>query len=147
VKQNGYFTVEAAFILPIVLWIYLFLIYQMLFQYNRCLMEQDMGTIALRGSLKTENNQVLLTELQDIYGTINQNKYVMFAPKKPHFIVSGDSITVEGDGSLLASLPPVINPEIPDGLWHAEVIYKNNRLNPVLFIRTCQKVTKAWRSF
>lgn len=49
-KKNAYFTVEAALVLPIVIAALLFVIYMMLFQYDRCLLEQDMGAIALWGS-------------------------------------------------------------------------------------------------
>jgi hypothetical protein len=147
VKQNGYFTVEAALILPVVLWIFLFLIYQMLFQYDRCLMEQDIGIIALRGSMLQQEKKELLTSIQNEYGKINQHQYVMLSRDEPHFIVSGGKITVEGGGSLMASLPPFIHLAIPSGLWKTESSFTNNRINPVLFIRTCQKVAGAWNSF
>lgn len=52
-KKNAYFTVEAALVLPIVIAALLFVIYMMLFQYDRCLLEQDMGAIALWGALVT----------------------------------------------------------------------------------------------
>jgi hypothetical protein len=147
VKQNGYFTVEAALILPIVLWVFLFLIYQMLFQYNRCLLEQDTGMIALRGSVMPLEHTDLLKAVQKEYGSINQNKYVMFRQEEPHFTVTGGAITVETGGYLPASLPPIIRPQIPDSIWRTEVTFHNDRTNPVLFIRSCQKAIDAWNSF
>jgi hypothetical protein len=147
VKQNGYFTVEAALVLPVVLWIFLFLIYQMLFQYDRCLMEQDIGIVALRGSMMQQENKELLWFLQKEYREINQYQYVMFSNDEPHFIVTGGKLTVEGAGSLMASLPPLIHPAIPSGFWKTESSFTNNRINPVLFIRTCQKASEALNSF
>lgn len=41
--MKGYFTVETSLILPMVLAVQVFLIYAMLRQYDRCLLEQDMG--------------------------------------------------------------------------------------------------------
>ena len=49
--RNAYFTVEAALVLPVVIGAILFVIYMMLFQYDRCLLEQDIGGIALWGSI------------------------------------------------------------------------------------------------
>lgn len=43
--MKGYFTVETSLILPMVLAVQVFLIYAMLRQYDRCLLEQDMGIL------------------------------------------------------------------------------------------------------
>ena len=40
-RVSAYMTVEAALIIPIVMGSILFVVYMMLFQYNRCLLEQD----------------------------------------------------------------------------------------------------------
>ena len=54
-KVDGFFTVEAAMVLSITLSAILLIIYLLFFQYNRCLMEQDMGTLALRGAVMQED--------------------------------------------------------------------------------------------
>lgn len=51
-RENAYFTVEAAMVMPIVVFVIALLIYLGLFQYDRCLREQDMGMQTLRS---TEN--------------------------------------------------------------------------------------------
>ena len=48
--KNAYFTVEAALVVPVVMGTMLFVIYMLLFQYNRCLMEQDIGAMVIWGS-------------------------------------------------------------------------------------------------
>ena len=45
--MKGYFTVETSLILPMVLAVQVFLIYAMLRQYDRCLLEQDMGILTV----------------------------------------------------------------------------------------------------
>ncbi|GFI46733.1 hypothetical protein IMSAGC019_02052 [Lachnospiraceae bacterium] len=47
-KLKGYFTVEAAFILPVVLFLYLMIILAALFLYCRCLISQDNFLLGLR---------------------------------------------------------------------------------------------------
>lgn len=47
-KQNGYFTIEASFVLPIVLFLYLLIILSALFLYCRCAISQDDYLLAMR---------------------------------------------------------------------------------------------------
>ena len=49
-KLNGYFTVEASFVIPLVLFLYMLIIVSGIFLYDRCVMSQDMYLIAFRGS-------------------------------------------------------------------------------------------------
>ena len=46
-KAGAYLTVEAALILPMVLGVIILVIYLLFFQYDRCLMEQNVGKLAL----------------------------------------------------------------------------------------------------
>ena len=57
-RYNGYFTVEAAFILPIVLFIYLLIILSTMFLYCRCVISQDDFLLGMRAGNFTwgENN-------------------------------------------------------------------------------------------
>ena len=47
--MRGYMTVEAACIMPIVLYVQIFLLYLMFYQYDRCLLEQDTVLAAVKG--------------------------------------------------------------------------------------------------
>ena len=42
-ESDAYFTVEAAILYPIILSVILLMTYLLLFQYDRCLLEQDIG--------------------------------------------------------------------------------------------------------
>lgn len=53
-RWNGYLTVEASFILPIVLFLYLLIVLCGFYLYNRCVISQDNYLIALRGSRFTQ---------------------------------------------------------------------------------------------
>ena len=48
-KFNGYFSVEASYILPIVLFLYLLIILSALFLYCRCTISQDTFLLCMRG--------------------------------------------------------------------------------------------------
>ena len=47
-KYNGYFTIEATFILPVVLFIYLIIILAAMFLYCRCVISQDDFLLGMR---------------------------------------------------------------------------------------------------
>ena len=49
-KWNGYFTIEATFIMPIILFLYLLIISAALFLYCRCAISQNNFLLAMRGA-------------------------------------------------------------------------------------------------
>lgn len=53
-KWKGYFTVEASFILPLVLLLYLLIILAALFLYCRCMISQDNFLLGMRGERFSE---------------------------------------------------------------------------------------------
>ena len=53
-KWNGYFTVEASFILPLVLFLYLLIILSALFLYCRCVISQNNFLLGLRAERFSE---------------------------------------------------------------------------------------------
>ena len=64
-KENAYMTVEAALLFPFVIGSILFVIYMLFFQYDRCLLDQDMGAMALWGStIQNSDTEALEAEIQ-----------------------------------------------------------------------------------
>lgn len=53
-RWRGYFTIEAAFILPVVLFLYLLIILTALFLYCRCVISQDNFLIGMRAERFTD---------------------------------------------------------------------------------------------
>jgi hypothetical protein len=112
----------------------------MLFQYDRCLLEQDIGVIAMRGSIIHDEETKIITVLQSEFGKLDQDKYFLFEENLPYMNVSRNSITVESGGAMTVSLPSIITPLTPQHMWKTEIKYQNKRQNSVLFIRTCHMV-------
>ena len=80
-KVSGYFTVEAAMVMPIVLWVVLFVIYLLFFQYNRCLTDQDVGVLVLRGSiLQEESPKERIKKIRGYAEQIYDDKYIVLFP-------------------------------------------------------------------
>lgn len=64
-ESDAYFTVEAAILYPIILSVILLMTYLLLFQYDRCLLEQDIGkATVLSGSKWTLTKEQLNDYMQ-----------------------------------------------------------------------------------
>ena len=65
-RVGGYFSVEAALVLPVVLGVYLFLITMLFVQYDRCLLEQDMASMLIKACNHSGTSRQQLTYLQEL---------------------------------------------------------------------------------
>lgn len=143
-EKNAYFTVEAAMVFPIVISVILFVIYMQLFQYNRCLMEQDLGAIALWGSLTdasdtTDLEQKTRTRITEMY----RDKYAAWEITALDITLEKNVFSVRGTGQLTFPVSGW-NFWSTENVWGMEADYGYNRLSPVTFIRLCHKF-KTWQ--
>ena len=137
--RNAYFTVEAALLLPVVIGAMLFVIYTMLFQYDRCLLEQDIGAIALWGSLveasdTAELEQKAQTRMSELY----REKYVAWRITELNASLNRNRFCMEGAGQLTFPVPGW-NFWNADNVWGTKAGYGYSRLSPVTFIRLCHR--------
>lgn len=132
-ETEAYFTVEAAMVMPIVLYVIIMILYLLFFQYNRCLLELDMGVFALRGSLaqaETDEDRAVLLRKQTT--EVNKEKYIAWQFGEIQWKLEKGTLQVEQQGAL----------EFPftNELWSTEVNYENHILSPVSFLRYCRKL-------
>lgn len=140
-KVNAYFTVEAALVLPVALGVIVLIIYLWFFQYDRCLMEQDAGILALRGAiLEADDNQERVQLLEWEARQINKEKYVAWEEKKEDFIIKEGKLQVSKAGEIRF---PFRGLQFWNGedIWGTEAIYKNRILSPTTLIRYYRKLT------
>lgn len=129
---GGYFTVEAALVMPIVLYVIFMILYLLFFQYNRCLLELDMGIFALRGSLaQAETNEDRAELLRKQAMELDEENYIGWQCGKIQWKLEKGTLQVEQQGAL----------EFPftEELWSVEVNYENHILSPVSFLRYYRK--------
>lgn len=139
---NGYFTLEAAFILSLVFWIILLIIFLAFYQYNRCLLTQDTYRIALRGSqLKKTSEQDIKLKIQDEITNWYYEKYVACLWKNPQVEITSKKVSISNYAEVLC-------PTIPQGLvsdnklWKIDIEKNSKRTNPVNIIRNCRIIEK-----
>lgn len=137
-KVEGYFTVEAAMVLPMVLMLILIIMYLWFFQYDRCLMEQDVGILALRGiSLQAENNEARMQLLREQEDALYREKYIAWECEEIELKSGQGSIRVKQRGWL--KFPFGIMGEGERTIDTAATC-ENHIVSPVSFIRNCRKI-------
>lgn len=130
-EAGAYFTVEAALVLPVVLSVLLFVIYAMFFQYNRCVAEQDLGVLALRGAVsRTEDKELLAEEIEKYASEVDYGKYFMWKAGGIDLKLEGNQLRVSVQGEL----------SYPLHVWKTMSVYENHRVNPTFFVRQCRKL-------
>ena len=142
-RLDAYMTVEAALVFPVVMGSILFVIYAMLFQYDRCLLEQDTGAIALWGSLaEAADTAELESKIQKRMSEMYRDKYMMWRFQTLEASLDKNRFSVNGAGQL--SFPFAgLNYWGSGNTWGVQAGYGYNRLEPVTFIRICRKARKA----
>ena len=137
--RNAYFTVEAALVLPVVIAVLLFVIYMMLFQYDRCLLEQDLGGIALWGALVDASDAEELTQkTQKRLGEMYRDKYIAWKITGLNAGLDENKFHVNGAGQLTFPVPNW-NIWSSGNVWGTDADYSYSRMSPVSFIRLCHK--------
>ncbi len=141
-KVRAYFTVEAAVIIPVVFSVMMLVIYILMFQYNRCLQEQDMGALALKGcSIQAFDKEALMEELQKYSGAIERDKYLVWEQDAGSIILEGGHVRVEQSGKLTFPFGELLGWDGQEE-WQVVTIFENQRLAPVSFLRACRKMKK-----
>lgn len=145
-ENNAYLTVEAALVFPVALGTVLFIVYMLLFQYDRCLMEQDMGVLALWVSReRAESPGELQDVIQERTSEIYKDKYAVWEMRALDVKLEHNCFAVAGKGQLTFPVPG-INFWNRDNVWEAEANYRFWKISPPDFVRLCNKVKTWWRT-
>lgn len=145
---GAYFTVEAALVLPLVISAMLLGIYLFCFQYDRCLMEQDMGSLILwcsEARLDIKNTDKEQEEKIKIRtGEIYMDKYVGWELTAVDVKLEKNRISATGRGQLAFPVPGW-NMWNGNNLWENKVTYESETISPVFYIRQLRKLDDLLR--
>ena len=147
-RSNAYFVVEAALVLPLVMSAMIIGIYLFCYQYDRCLLEQDMGSLMIWSSDITTNNAgesgKIKEKLQIRASNISLEKYIAWKMTAVDIKLEKNDISLTGQGELAFPIKGW-NRWNNDNLWEAVVQYKCDRLSPVFYIRQYRKLQGMFR--
>ena len=141
--HNAYFTVEAALVLPMIMSAMLVGVYLYCYQYDRCLLEQDMGSLLIWGSTMAAENagetDKIAENLRQRAAQINRAKYAAWKLTAIDIRLERNNLFLTGQGELVFPIPGW-NLWNQDNLWEAQVSYESSRLSPVFYIRQYRKL-------
>ena len=139
-KQNAYFTVEAALILPLVMSAVLLEMFLLIFQYDRCVLEQDVNRMTIcAAAVAGDTTEALEQQIRSRTQTVSMEKYLAWSMEKFQLEMVRGKVEVNGGGSFDLPLPEwnLFNGE---SAWRAEVKRKAIKISPTDFIRLYRKV-------
>lgn len=143
-KKNlsAYFTVEAAMVFPIVFSVILLVLYLLLFQYNRCLQEQDIGILALKGcNIQTEDKEAKKELLEKNYTAVDWEKYLAWEREKATVTLEKNKVQVKQKARFRFPFASLLSWDAQEE-WQIETTFENQITSPVDFVRICKKIEK-----
>jgi hypothetical protein len=137
---GGYFTVEAALVMPIVIACVLLIIYMWFFQYDRCLLEMDTYAAVLRSvHTDAENNEERLLIMKKYVNEIYRNKYAAWELSAQKTRIEKGKAYVEQSGSLKFPFKALFFWNIED-TWNAAAEGQADILNPAFVVRRVRQI-------
>lgn len=139
-EQNAYFTVEAALILPLVMSAVLMEIFLLMFQYDRCVLEQDVNRITIyAASVAGDTTEELEQKIRSRMEIISMEKYLAWSMEMLQLEMVRGNVEVNGAGSFGLPLTEW-NLFTGESAWGAGVKRKAIKVSPTDFIRLYRKV-------
>ncbi len=139
--ENAYMTVEASFLLPMVLCVIVVLIYTSFFLYDRCLLGQDAYILCMRESYRKDEDLHRGPDAGQVQANAERqmgSKY--FAVTEFCGCASADGKIVRYTGSA-STLPQVFGEYflMPKGIWNIQFGMSAKQSDPPLAIRSYRR--------
>ena len=130
---EAFFTVEAAILYPMVLTVIVLMIYLLFFQYDRCLLDQDVGKAAVLNAgkwtlAKSELDEYMKKETM----YFDEEKYIAWEGEAARWILEKNDIVVEKAGRLKY---PFSGLGTSEKNWSAKASFRVDRSSPVFYLR------------
>lgn len=139
---HGYMTVEAALLMPMVLYSLFFIIFAGFFQYDRCIAEQDGKMIVVRASDMREKDEAKVIRKVMEKGELAGKKKLLFSHSvQKEFYLSKDKAKVRIGGKVNTILNNLAKGDHWKTFGYAAE-YEAKKYDPVGFIRICRRMEK-----
>lgn len=141
-KENAYFSLEACIIMPLVFYSIIFLMYVGFYQYDKCILQQDVFRMLIRGSqTKFLSNEELAQKMKEEDAQWYYDKYVLCSWNDKKIEVGYGEICIKQQAVLNASVP-IIMEWTGMEFWDMSMNFSSTRIHPVKTIRSCRKLEK-----
>lgn len=129
-------------VLPMVMGVLFFAVYLLLFQYNRCLLEQDAAALAMWGSTLRGEEEEIVSEIEMRIESIYREKYLVWEMTEFNARIKNNVFTVLAGGEVKFPLPGW-NFWNDENVWETQSEWSYQRLQPVEFVRMCNKLRES----
>lgn len=127
---RAYFTVEVTLVMPMIIGSILFIIGFLLFWYNRCLMEQDLNMLVVKGSqIREDDPEKYMEELRDWQQENFGEKYYGWIDEGMEYSREQNKIRLNKRGKMI----------LGDRVWKAEATGTASQINAPVFLRVCRR--------
>lgn len=131
---------EAALVMPIVLAVNVLIMYLMFFRYDRCLMEQDVGKLLVRGiAAQTDNSEERIKYMNSLAASSDDSKYLMWESDPIMIRQESGTVKISEMGSVRFPFSGWQIDGLPD-LWDCSVKRENVLSDPVFWVRSYRKI-------
>lgn len=131
--SGAFFTVEAAILYPAVLAVIVLMVYLLFFQYDRCLLEQDVGGAAVQSAGKwTLTKSELDEHMQNETTSFDEEKYIAWEAGDIQWKLEKSKIVIEKTGRLKYPFSGIGTTE---KYWSAKASLRVDRSSPVFYLR------------
>lgn len=142
-NKNAFFSLEAAMIVPLAISAILLAVGLFVFQYDRCLLEQDVAMQTVKAvSAEAKSNEELEDKIRQQAAGLYRDKYVAWDMILLDIKIKRGMIEAAGKGTFRFPLPGW-NLWNENNIWSAGAGYKAHRISPVTFIRNCRKIVQG----
>lgn len=134
-------TVEAGFVIPWVIFLFVFLIYAGFYLYDKCVLFQDAYMLCFRGSIQKEEDGAFTyinAHMKEQFG----GKYFGTGGVQGDVRKEGQEVIVSGTCSVKVPVSHFLTMTGKDG-WQIQTEAKARVMNPTKIIRRCRKVENA----
>ncbi len=146
-QMDAYMTVEASFIMPMVLCIFVVVIYTSFYLYDRCVFQQDAYILCLRESIRRQegapavDSERLKSSAKSQFG----NKY--FAVRSLEISTSGEGKNCVFEGKALV-LPTSFGSDslMPKKIWSVQFRARKRKSDPPWSIRSLRRKSHVLKS-
>lgn len=139
---NGYMTVEASLLIPLVWFSMFFMIFAGFFLYDRCIAEQDSKIIVMRAATERETDEAKVIRKVLEKGELTGKKKLLFSNAvQKEFYVSEDKAKMRISGKINTILNGLIKGGTL-GVFAYTSDYEAEKSDPVQFIRMCRRIEK-----
>lgn len=134
-KLKGYLTLEASYVMPIVLLLYVLIILSGFYLYDRCVISQNNSLLALRGSRFTDAadnyGEVIYGDME--MGSCDESYLLTRLDYKerfyPFYTSVGKSASIQ-DGKIVIAT---------EGIYDLKITKKAEQINPIEIIREVRR--------